>query len=208
MTMNTRLHIAEPVNPERLFLHLLDVLSRKPGWRPSWETVPEGEPWRSSPGPLVNEHGATYEHRAKGEQVYQKRTGKPLWKQDEGEYASTLGQGLPAILTVNYATDGPLVWPPMEYREPEDDDLGPMPQHAVSVDFDTAYGYKDAVGGGCADLHAFLLAEVGRYLDDLAKPPRWVWHHEERGTWHEPHESWARGDASRCELSRNGGSVS
>ncbi len=140
----------------------------------------------------------------KGEQVFQKGSGKPLWKQDESEFCSTLGQGLPAILEVKYASDGPMVWLTTdEYTDPDEDltDPGWQP-YAVSVSFDTAYGYTDRSGGRCDDLHAFLLTEIRRYLDDLPAPPKWVWLHEERGTWHGPDEIEERGNPLRCSLSQ------
>lgn len=183
MTLNTRVHIADPVNPEGLFLHLFDVLVSDPAFVPAWENT-NPSPWNVDPGPIRRGRGS-YEHTRKGEQVYQRRTGKPLWIQSESEYQSTIGQGLAAILEVRYAQDAPIRW----IDEPElDGSEGPLNEHLVSVSFDTSYGYRDANGAGCGDLHAFLLREVRDYLVSvhtrLERPIRAVWMHEEDGTWH------------------------
>ena len=46
----------------------------------------------------------------------------------------------------------------------------------ADIDFDTAYGYRDAAGRGCGDLHALLVAEVGNWLDE--RGVRWEWRNE------------------------------
>lgn len=208
MTMATRAHIPKPVAAERLFLHLLGVLETHPRFTPSWEQ-PEGTPFRTTPGPLSLGR-ATYRHVRKGEpQVrgdgtpYCHATTGEQFIEDESELRSTLGQGLPAILTVTYGSDGPLTWP---HRDGEacdgeeccpdyGDTADPLHEHFVAVDFDTAYGWRAPNGAGCADLHAFLLHEVGVWLASEGVED-WSWRHEERGTWHGPSEVHLRGDAS------------
>jgi hypothetical protein len=92
-----------------------------------------------------------------------------------------LGQGLPAILDITYRADGPLATPEQaaactEDCEP-DDDYHYHPRACwADVDFDTAYGYRDARGWGCGDLHAALVAEVGNWLDE--RGVRWEWRNE------------------------------
>lgn len=201
MTMATRVHIADPVNAERLFLHLLDCLASDPRFSPSWERPPDPGGWPAvKPGPL-SRGKATYKHVHVGDVMYHRAdNGEPVLEQ-QAHFASTVGQGLAAIVEVTYAEDGPLVWPSDEYAEEGETWEGePLRTHLVSVDFDTSYGYKDANGAGCGDLHAFLLREVARYLDDQATPVKWMWHHEERGTWHNPDEITLRGDPDRSVL--------
>ena len=197
MTLATRAHIAKPVDAEALFLHLLGILESDPEFVPAWTKPPDG--WGpTEPGPLRLGR-ASYEHRRKGEPVYQCQTGKHLWDQAESEFRSTLGQGLAAILEVEYASDGPLNWPGVEYEDTEEEDTSGdtvprMPLHCVSVYLDTAYGYRAPTGAGCADLHAFLLREMGRWLED-AGVEEWIWHHEFTGTWHGPDETERLGNA-------------
>ena len=201
MTLATRAHIADPVDAERLFLYLLGILEADPGFRPAWEEPADPrDPFRPEPGPL-RLGKATYKHVRKGDVAYHHATtGDPI-PEDESEFRSTVGQGLACILEVTYATDGPLVWPPREWDDPDEPPTNePLREHCVSVDFDTAYGYRDAKGASCGDLHAFLLREVRRFLDALGRPVMWAWYHEERGTWHEPHEIALRGDADRSIL--------
>lgn len=100
----------------------------------------------------------------------------------EAHYVSTCGQGLPVWVWVLHATDGPLVW-----RDPDDDDE-PAPwwnEHCIRINFDTAYGYRSRNGGGCSDLHAWLVQEVGRWLLDRGIT-KWVWNNEFTGEWFGP----------------------
>lgn len=202
MTLNTRVHIAEPVDPKALFLHVLDILSSSPTFSPSWERSSTADPWGpQAPGPLM--HGrASYKHVRKGDYMLgpdgqprcHRTTGVPF-TEDDNEYRSTLGQGLAALLEVTYAADGPLIWPPPDWDcgDPTD----PIGPHAVSINFDTAYGYKNARGGNCADLHAFLLTEIEAYLGDLPLPPQWCWLDECAGSWHKPDQIHLLGDPER-----------
>lgn len=63
-----------------------------------------------------------------------------------------LGQDLPALLTVSYAT------------------------RPMTVSFDTGYGYSDDRGRDCRSLHADLVAQLGHWLD--ARGVRWEWVNE------------------------------
>ena len=51
----------------------------------------------------------------------------------------------------------------------------------LEVSLDTAYGYKDALGG-CGDLHARFVANLGKWLD--AKGAPWTWMNEFTGEVH------------------------
>jgi len=213
MTMNTRVHIAKPVNPELFFLHILAILESDPNFTPSWEKPSEDPFGAAIPGPLKLGK-ATYKHVRKGDVMKRSdgtvminhSTGEPLIE-DENELRTTIGQGLAAIWEVTYAEDGPLVWPPHyddideeEDREIEEEarrqfpnSADPLREHLVSANFDTAYGYK--VGDAqCSDLHAFLLREIGLYLASVGVM-EWSWQHEEKGSWHRPYEIDLRGRA-------------
>lgn len=202
MTMNTRVHIAKPVNPEDLFLGVLKVLEADPSFTPSWDRPPDPSGWGpATPGPL-RLGKATYRHDRKGEPMF-RADGTPFchsttgeqFRAPENEYSTTLGQGLCAIWEVTYAADGPLEWPGSEYYEDGDEpDPASMPVHLVSANFDTAYSYKTANGAGCSDLHAFILTLIWAHLDKLGVD-EWVWQHEERGSWHGPAEIGLRGNA-------------
>lgn len=208
MTMNTRVHIAKPVSPEGLFLHVLRILEADPSFVPAWtRPADDRDPWRPSPGPL-RLGKATFKHARKGEPIF-KADGTPFvhaktgeqFTEDENELRTTLGQGLAAIWEVTYAADGPLEWPGRwddEDDEPDPDygnTVEPLPIHLVSANFDTAYGYRTPNGANCEDLHAFLLDEIRAYLESVGCED-WVWHHEEKGTWHGPTEIALRGDAA------------
>lgn len=193
--MSTRVHIPKPVAAERLFLHLLGILESHPRFTPSWEQ-PEGTPFRTEPGPLRLDR-ATYKHVRKGDPSWVTEQGVQRYE-FESALRSTLGQGLAALLDVSYGSDAPLSWPHGDGEECDCTDYGntadPLHEHMVSVDFDTGYGWRAPNGAGCADLHAYLLTEVATWLASEGVED-WSWHHEERGTWHGPHEIHLRGVA-------------
>lgn len=92
-----------------------------------------------------------------------------------------IGQDLPGILDVTYRPNGPLRTAEQAAAHDEDcdDDCSGI-YHDVAcwldVDFDTAYGYRDAEGRGCGDLHALLVAELGQWF--VERGVRWSWRNE------------------------------
>lgn len=89
------------------------------------------------------------------------------------------GQGLCALLDVYHGDGAPLVKPGEHdrYCDGEADDcLEPcgVPRW-LEVSFDTGYSYEGP-DGGCGDLHARLVAELGHWLD--GKGIAWSWCNE------------------------------
>jgi hypothetical protein len=108
------------------------------------------------------------------------------------------GQGLAAWLMLHYRQDAPLRTsaeaeahdedcnlPGSEYYDPEAD-LCDGSWHRTAcwleISFDTAYSYRDEQGRGCGDLHASLIADLGRWLDE--RGVRWSWKNEFTGDVH------------------------
>ena len=92
-----------------------------------------------------------------------------------------LGQGLCAIWDVSYRADGQPLRPDAAAHDPDIcDDIcdGKWHQtaHWVEVDFDTAYSYSDEKGRNCGGLHAELVAQLGRWLDE--RGISWSWENE------------------------------
>ena len=132
-------------------------------------------PWPSWPTDSpASRRGTTH---AKGEGRYPART---------SHYATTCGQGLAAWLCVHHADDGPLEIVSAEEAEEWDDEIPPCNKHCIRIDWDTGYAYRGRNGEGCGDLHARMVAAVGRWLDEQGLT--WWWHDECRGEWHRGHE--------------------
>jgi hypothetical protein len=97
--------------------------------------------------------------------------------------ANDCGQGLPAWLMVHYRP-GAALRPDAEacsqHCDTDPEDPEPYhshgPAHWLVVSIDTSYGYRDAAGRGCGDLHALLIAELGQWLD--ARGVAWSWENE------------------------------
>ncbi len=116
------------------------------------------------------------------------------WRDDEGYQSdgsrcirNELGQGLPAILDVTYRAAGPLATDEQSRActsecEPADDYHYHPRACWADLDLDTAYGYRDSRGWGCGDLHAVLVAELGKWLDE--RGVRWEWKNEFTGEVH------------------------
>ena len=157
MTLSTNLYVLDDVDVRELFRFAQGLLTkyddRTPPQTPDQQVSSDDEGYRDGTRSLRNQ----------------------------------LGQGLPAILEITYRADGPLTTPEQsatctEDCEP-DDDYHYHPRACwADVDFDTAYGYRDARGWGCGDLHAVLVGEVGKWLDE--RGIRWEWRNEFTGDVH------------------------
>lgn len=101
---------------------------------------------------------------------------------EPGQIYNACGQGLDAWLTIAYGVDGPLdVELDTDVEEGEEPyQRWPQP-HAIRVNWDTAYGYRDSWGRTCNDLHAQYILGVGRWLS--ARGVRWCWQNEYTGEW-------------------------
>lgn len=130
----------------------------------------------------------------------------PSYVEDRGsrERRHPAGLGLPALLAVHYAVEAPL--PTKAEREQIERDISDYPDDAEDYDtpryrthfariwFDTAYGYTSERGAGCSDLHAWLMRELGRWLE--ARGKRYAWRQEFTGDWFDSWEKVAElGDA-------------
>jgi hypothetical protein len=73
----------------------------------------------------------------------------------------------------------------------DEDSAGADRQQAcwLDVDFDTGYGHRDAQGG-CGELHARLVAQLGRRLD--SKGIAWSWKNEFSGEVHDGPDRYER----------------
>lgn len=103
--------------------------------------------------------------------------------------SNAMGQGLCALLDVHYRAGGPIKADPDACGRDCDDPCDAEshdPVHWLEVTFDTAYGYRDEQGRGCGDLHASLVAELGKWLDE--RGVRWLWENEFTGEVHSGYE--------------------
>jgi hypothetical protein len=93
MTMNTRVHIAQPIHAEGLFKHIMTILESDPsfGRTATWREVRKGEP-------IIRADGAPMCHAI---------TGEPFTYNESG-FSTTPGQGIACIWEVEYGSDGPM----------------------------------------------------------------------------------------------------
>ncbi len=129
------------------------------------------------------------------EEIWQKcqdiiGTASPQWSESESDRygdgtvwrSNEPGQGFSAWLLMHYKRDGGQVPAevcvadcdqPCTYQHP--------PAWSLEVNFDTAYGYSDSMGG-CGDLHARLVFALGQWLDE--RDVDWSWRNEFTGEVH------------------------
>lgn len=163
MTMSTSVYVRGPVNPERLFRFVQSLLSESP--QDDYHRLP-GEPY-------VRPDGSTYAPS----------------DIDNGQWGNRIGQGLPALMHVTYGSDGPLT---VEYYDCEGDkcwhaegepcEADPMRQwgpFCAHVWMDTTYGYEEANGAHCGDLHAYLVGSIAAWLSEQPGEPGFVWQNGE-----------------------------
>lgn len=115
------------------------------------------------------------------------------WPKNGADNPWTIGnepeQGLCAWMMVEYRPGRPLIaegehW---QYCDPETDECPAPCGHPcwLEVSFDTAYSYSGP-DGGCGDLHARIVAELGAWLDERGIP--WSWRNEFTGEVHERYD--------------------
>jgi len=105
------------------------------------------------------------------------------WKRTENRIGTDLGQGLSALMWVTCGPDGGELErnDHPEYADKDDDGLDHSPAAHVAVNWDTSYAYQDQFGG-CGVLHARLIVELGRWLDQQGLT--WSWQYEFTGDWY------------------------
>jgi hypothetical protein len=101
------------------------------------------------------------------------------FKDEPGMIWNKPGQGLCAFLDVTHGDGAPLR-EPGEHAKYCDGEAGECFAPCgvpcwLEVSFDTSYGYSGPEGG-CGNLHARLVAELGQWLD--GKGVRWRWRNE------------------------------
>ncbi|TMS00144.1 hypothetical protein [Nonomuraea basaltis] len=123
--------------------------------------------------------GATEATRFRDEQLTSWRKGART--PDPGKpwnIGNQVDQGLCALLDIYYRPGGPLRAEDngCEWYCDSGCDNGEHENPAcwLEVSFDTAYGYRDEQGRRCGDLHASLVADLGRWLDE--RGVRWLWY--------------------------------
>jgi len=106
-----------------------------------------------------------------------------LWEHEDGYmpgckmYHNRVGQGYASMLFVEYHPDGPLPRYEDLERWPDEPDTSPS-GCCIDIFLDTTYGYTGPHGGGCADLHAWIITQVVAQF-----PGAFWWKNENTGEW-------------------------
>lgn len=122
---------------------------------------------------LIEAQGAKWTHDRPGSWSFQLNN----------QYRNHAGQGYCALLDVEYGPEGgPLL---DEVYLTEDWDVQEIGHHDpfgfVEVGFDTAYSYRGPGGLSCGELHAGLVAHLGRWCE--GRGLRYTWMNEFTGEW-------------------------
>lgn len=183
MTLDTRILIEDPIDPEEVFNFCRGLLTLK-------RTVEE----ISLRPEMTFTHDSEYVWDSEGQTYAKDPNSLGKWS-----YSNDPGQGLCAWLIVYYDKSGPQIsseayaecdedcnLPENKYYD-EDSDLCDKTHNYrrprwVTVSFDTSYGYSGPNNEGCGDLHAELVAKLGQFLD--YKGVNWIWENEFTGEFH------------------------
>lgn len=112
------------------------------------------------------------------------------FSEHDGWIGNRMDQGLCALMHVSYGA--PLV--SQEQAAAHDEDCAEYEGDCrkwhpracwAEVNFDTAYSYSGP-DGGCGDLHARLVAELGQWLDE--RGVHWAWRNEFTGEVHQGYD--------------------
>ena len=160
MTLDTRIYVLDKIGHRDVFLKCNQLIGATENTR---STDKQDQSWR------------------KGEPV--EVPGNP-WT-----ISNKPGQGLPGWLMIHYRPDAPLRADEAAHDEDceGEDDCSWNHRRAcwLEVSIDTAYGYRGPEGG-CGDLHARLVAELGQWLD--TRGVRWQWKNEFTGEVHDRYD--------------------
>ncbi len=180
MTLSTDVYILDRVDPMEVFRFCQDMLTKY------------DDPRRLPADQMKVRHEQDTSYTGVPG-VWEVQPGNP-WSLDNEPM-----QDLPAWLMTAYRPGEPLRTPEQaaEHDDCEDDCDGDHYYRAcwMSVDFDTTYGYRDARGWNCGDLHAALVSELGAWL--TSQGVHWEWRNEYTGDVHV-------GPAGLHELGENG----
>lgn len=168
MTLSTDIYVLDRIAVPELFRFCQELLTK-------YDDRPDGE--RQAPDQQESRDGESW--RGDGSRMLR----------------NEIGQGLPAILGIHYRPDGALATAEQAASCTSGCDADEGYHHHpracwANIDFDTAYGYRDTAGRGCGDLHALLVAEVGKWLDE--RSVRWEWRNEFIGDIHGGDERYTR----------------
>jgi hypothetical protein len=120
---------------------------------------------------IIGAQGARYRHEDSA-----------TWEPGVGQYRNEPGQGFLALLWVKYGVDAPMRPEDESEYEPEDRSSWPADEWSIEVCLDTTYGYRGPRGSACSDLHAWIIQQLGRWLDERGLT--WHWYHDSTGQWH------------------------
>lgn len=114
---------------------------------------------------------------------------------DDGAIRNRPGQGYPALVWIDRNIDGTPVRSAEQvcsgHTDPEElwgCGKSHLPEHHLSLSFDTGYGYRVEKNGrtiGCTELHALYIFELADYFAKLDPAPRWGWINEYTGEYRE-----------------------
>lgn len=98
-------------------------------------------------------------------------------------YHMDLGQGLPALMWVEFARDGETIGGEAheDWCDSDCDGAYHDPAGVIEINYDTGYAYRADNNASCGDLHAFITREIGAWLD--AQGASWEWYDESGDGW-------------------------
>lgn len=168
MTLSTDFYVLDDVDPHEVFMFCQRML----GKYDDAGRLPDRQVWADKP-----------------QRVF---VGPGEWADDPSgrwRVGNQIGQGLPAILDIEYRKGAPLTTAE-ESRQctgncDTDDEEEPYHHHPhpcwLHIDWDTAYSARSG-GLNCGQLHAAFIVELGRWLDE--RGIRWEWRNEYTGEVH------------------------
>ncbi len=105
------------------------------------------------------------------------------WQANYSSHSMDLGQGLPALMWVDFAKPGRTLGGEghEDYCESDCDGSYHDPEGYIEIHYDTTYGYRADNGASCSDLHAWITQEIGTWLD--MQGATWEWYDESGDGW-------------------------